>query len=78
VTSSSFTGQEQFWLVKMGRTANISFPYLGGIAGASYVNGLATSLSLSPAVKEAPVGVQTVTAQLGVEVTDMQSLQQAP
>jgi hypothetical protein len=75
-TSSTFAGQEQVWVVKMGRTANINFGYLANLAGVSITNDHARSLQLTATVTEAPIAVTTVTAE--VEVTGVESLPQAP
>jgi hypothetical protein len=77
-TSDSFTGRDELWLVKLGRTANIQLPYLSSLTGASYVNGLSSSLSLSTAATNAQMDVRDVTGQGAVEVTGVESVQQAP
>lgn len=76
-TSNSFAGQEQFWLVKMGRTANVNFPYLTNLAGASYDTEHAVSLEASASVTDAPL-TATDAGDIGVESTPVTSTQQAP
>lgn len=75
-TSTSFGGREQFWLVKLSRTANIGFSYLSDVAGDSYPTVDATALTISPPVVSAPISGDVVATE--VESTGVDSLQQYP
>jgi hypothetical protein len=77
-TTSSFGGQEQFWVVKLNRAGNINFPYRANLSGASYTNEHATSVSLGTQATDLPIAVTSFDSELQSEVTPISSLQQAP
>lgn len=77
MTSDSFSAQNGFWIVKLGRTARLSFPYAGGLAGTSHVNEEAVSTEVSAE----PIDVSltaTATGPVRFESTAVTSAWQAP
>src|SRR5690606_32206103 len=55
VTSDSFAGQDQFWVVKLNRTAGIAFDYRSSVAAASFSNSEAVAVSLNAGYTELEV-----------------------
>jgi hypothetical protein len=78
VTSDSFAGRDQFWLVKLNRTAGISLPERTSIAGASFVNTHAQSSAIDAAPEEVTVTATGFAADVRVEVTELNTAQQNP
>lgn len=77
-TSNSFVGQNQYWLIKLNRTASINFPYRANIAGASYINEHAVSAQAFPSSLNTPLTVTTFTSEARFETTAVVELRQAP
>jgi hypothetical protein len=77
-TSTSFSGQEQFWVVKLGRTGNINFGYRTGLAGSSYTNEHATSVSLSSGATDIAITSVSFAPDLRSETTPEIVQQQSP
>ena len=77
-TSTSFAGQEQFWLVKLGRTENINFSYRSGLAGASYSNEHARSSALSSPVADVAVSDVDFASDVRTESTPIVVVQETP
>ncbi len=76
-TSDTFGGQNQVWVVKLGRTANIAFPYVDNPAGSSYESADAVSFEVGSgaddvALASAPMG------PLPAESTTLTTAWQAP
>ena len=71
LTSDSFAGQDQFWLIKLNRTAGIAFPYRESLAGASYANPDAVSSSLSASPTELAVTAEAFTEDVVAEETGL-------
>jgi hypothetical protein len=61
VTSDSFAGQDQFWVIKLNRTAGIHSDYRKSVTGASYENPDAVSSSLNASSTELDVTVEAFT-----------------
>lgn len=77
-TSTSFAGQEQYWLVKLNRTGGINFSYRSQLDGTTYASDKAVSQPVSSAPTEAPLTTHPITSEIQTEVTGAVSLQQAP
>lgn len=77
-TTTSMSGQDQFWVVKLGRTANIDFPYRTGLAGSSYTNEHARSIALSVDQTQVQLSAVSFTADMLEEVTPVTVLRQTP
>lgn len=77
-TSNSFSSTDQYWVVKLGRTANIDMPYRSGVDGSSYENPNAISKeSFSPS-SDIAVQSKLVTNPIQSEVTEMVTVHQTP
>lgn len=60
LTSDSFSGKDEFFIVKLNRTGGISFDYRRSLSGASYPNAAATSYSLGGSPKELEVSGEAI------------------
>lgn len=76
-TSSSFHSNDQYWVVKLSRTAGIEMPYYQGVQGSSYENGDALSKPSFANVSEVKVEAKPVTT-IPSEVTEMVVGHQTP
>lgn len=75
-TSDSFGPYEEAWVVKLGRTANLAFPYLVSVAGESLRNVPATGFVSAGTSSDAAIA--TSPTSMSVEVTPIQVRVQAP
>lgn len=78
VTSNSFGGSDQIWLLKLNRTASIDSPYGSSLSAATFSDSAATSTQLTLAPTDANVTAQAFTADLASETTDLTSTIQTP
>jgi hypothetical protein len=78
VTSSSFAGQDEIWLLKLNRTASIDSPYRKSLPGISYSNALATSSEATLPPDDVQVTVEAFSLPVAVETTELLSSQQNP
>lgn len=78
VTSNSFSGSDEVWLLKLSRTASIDSPYRSDQAGTSYVNMHATSFELDLPVEDVAVDVKAFTSEVSFEITELVSTLQVP
>jgi hypothetical protein len=78
VTSNSFSGRDEVWLLKLSRTASIASPFRSDLSGTSYVNTHATSFELDLPVSDVTVDVQTFTSDVASEVTTASDTRQSP
>lgn len=77
VTSNSFAGSDQIWLLKLSRTGNIDSPYRRNVEGASYDNPKASTMPLELDPTDVDIEVATFTAEMKSEVTPSSSAQQS-
>jgi len=78
LTSNSFGGSDQIWLLKLNRTASIDSPYRSSLAGSTFSDSDATSTRLTRAPTDVNVTAQDFTADLSSESTDATSVIQTP
>lgn len=78
VTSNSFNGQDEVWLLKLSRTASIASPFRSNLSGTSYVNSHATSFELDVPVTDVTVDVRTFSSEVASEVTGVVDARQSP
>jgi hypothetical protein len=78
VTSNSFSGSDEVWLLKLSRTASIDSPFRSNQSGSSYVNMHATSFELDLPVADVAVDVKTFTSEVSFEITELVSTLQGP
>jgi hypothetical protein len=78
VTSDSFAGYEEVWLLKLTRTGSIASEFRYDGSGSDYSNEHATSRELSAPVSEVAIDVITFTGDVLSEVTEMVTAQQTP
>lgn len=76
-TSDTFGSQPEFWVLKLGRTANINFPYKDNPTGSSYQNEDAVSSELGGIAVDVALTPQE-TAPIDVEATPVIAEWQAP
>lgn len=78
ITSNSFAGQDEVWLLKLNRTASIDSPYRSSLSGASYPNELAFSAEVTVPPDDVHVTVGAFTLPVAFETTELLSSQQNP
>jgi hypothetical protein len=78
VTSNSFNGRDEVWLLKLSRTASIASPFRSNLSGTSYVNEHATSFELDLPDTDVSVDVRTFSSELASEVTEVVDARQSP
>lgn len=76
-TSDTFTGEDQLWILKLGRTANIDFPYDHNPAGSSYENPDATSFETGSGGTDVALSSGSI-GSIPVESTLVDAAWQAP
>jgi hypothetical protein len=76
VTSNSFAGQDQFWVIKLNRTAGINFPYRESASGASYANPDAVTSALDVDPTELFVRAESFSEDVVAEETELVSASQ--
>ncbi|MDB4987840.1 MAG: hypothetical protein JWN04_3018, partial [Myxococcaceae bacterium] len=77
VTSNSFVQQDQFWLVKLNRTASIDAPFRSTLSGSSFTNSNATASALPSSSEDIATTAQPFTSMIATESTEITSEQQA-
>jgi len=78
LTSNSFAGQDELWLLKLNRTASINFPYRSDLSGTSYRNAFAVSSDPTLPAMDVPITVEAFTSEVKTETTELLSTQQNP
>jgi hypothetical protein len=78
VTSDSFAGQDELWLLKLTRTASIDSPYRDNLAGSSFVTEHASSAVLDAEPESVEVEVVSFTADIASEATQLVEERQVP
>jgi hypothetical protein len=78
VTSNSFAGQDEVWILKLNRTAGIDSAYRSSLPGISYPNDLATSTEATLPADDVLVTVEAFTLPVAVETTELSSNVQNP
>jgi hypothetical protein len=78
VTSNSFGGQDEVWLLKLSRTGSIDLPFRSNLSGTSYVNQHATSFAVTALAEDVAVDVTTFTTEVLSEMTELTSARQSP
>ncbi len=77
-TSNSFAAADQFWVVKLNRTAGIDTPFRRRIAGNSYENEHARSTETFTSSSELPATSEAISAALRSESTPLVIGRQTP
>jgi hypothetical protein len=78
LTSDSFGGQDQFWLVKLNRTGGINLPERASLSGTSFVNADAQSTAFDAEPEDVEVTARGFEDEVSFEVTDLAGAQQNP
>ena len=78
LTSDSFGGQDQFWLVKLNRTGGINLPERASVSGTSFVNADAQSTAFEAGAEDVEVTASGFGDEVSVEVTEVIGAQQNP
>ena len=77
-TSNSFSGQNQFWLVKLNGAGTINFPERQNISGSSFNNSNAQSSEIDTSPQPVAVNATAFDSAVRSETTDVTSGQQNP
>lgn len=78
VTSDSFAGQDQFWLLKLNRTGGIDLAERASVSGASFVNTHAQSTAFDASPEVVAVTAAGFAEEVRAETTDLIGAQQNP
>jgi len=78
ITSNSFAGQNEIWLLKLNHTASIDSPYSSSLPGDSYSNASAVSTEVTLTADDVQVTVEDFTLPVAIETTELSSSQQNP
>ncbi len=71
MTSNSFAGKNQIWLLKLNHTASIDSPYRSSLPGDFYTNESAVSVAVSLPPDDVEVTVEAFTLPVAVETTEL-------